>query len=267
MGEVRRLVISARLQEVRDACDFVVEVAEDAGLDERAVYHCQMAVDEALTNVIEHGYAYQGDERQIEVTCATQQARFVITIIDDGPTFNPLEHEAPDPSSELDEREPGGWGIYFIRKLMDDVTYARNEGKNHLTLYKNLPATHPAAPAADEVDDLFPTRQLDDEGVVVSLEGRLDSSTSPKLEKTLSTQLEQGRYWLFVDMGAVEYIASGGLKVLVSAWRRAQDHDGNVFLSGLQPRIVEIFEMVGFDMLFEIFPTLDDAVAARSSKS
>jgi anti-sigma B factor antagonist len=61
----------------------------------------------------------------------------------------------------------------------------------------------------------------------------------------------------------VEYIASSGLKVLVSAWRRAHDRGGDVILSGLQPRIIEIFEMVGFDMLFQIFPDLNAAQAAQ----
>ena len=65
----------------------------------------------------------------------------------------------------------------------------------------------------------------------------------------------------------MEYIASSGLKVLVSAWRRAHDRQGDVVLSGLQPRIVEIFEMVGFDMLFQIFPDLDSALAAWPQKT
>ena len=66
-------------------------------------------------------------------------------------------------------------------------------------------------------------------------------------------------------MTDVEYIASSGLKVLVTAWRRARETSGDVVLSGLQPRIIEIFEMVGFDMLFQVFPTLAAALDARSS--
>jgi anti-sigma regulatory factor (Ser/Thr protein kinase) len=90
MGEVSRLVIPARLEEVRYACDLVVEAAETANLDERAVYHCQMAVDEALTNIIEHGYEYQPRDSSIEVICRTEHNHFLTTIIDDGPAFNPL---------------------------------------------------------------------------------------------------------------------------------------------------------------------------------
>jgi serine/threonine-protein kinase RsbW len=262
MPEKSRLVIAARLEEVRHACEFVVEAAEVAGLDERAVYHCQMAVDETLTNVIEHGYSFEVVDKEIEVICSVEDDRFLITIIDDGPAFNPLEHEAPDPSAPLDDREPGGWGIYFIRRLMDDVRYERIGDRNHLSLAKSLPENI-QVPDPDS-EDAFPVRALEDHAAVITPSGRLDSNSSPRLEKSLSTQLQQGTTWLLVDMTDVEYIASSGLKVLVAAWRRARDAGGDVVLAGMQPRIIEIFEMVGFDMLFQIYPDLHAALAARA---
>ncbi len=262
MPEKSRLVIAARLEEVRHACEFVVEAAEMAGLDERAVYHCQMAVDETLTNVIEHGYSFEGNDKEIEVICTTEADQFVITITDDSPAFNPLEHESPDPSAPLDDREPGGWGIYFIRRLMDEVSYERVGGRNHLSLAKKLPE-NAHVPELDP-EDLFPMRSLENHAAVITPAGRLDSNSSARLEKSLSIQLQQSTTWLLVDMSSVEYIASSGLKVLVSAWRRARDAGGDVVLAGMQPRIVEIFEMVGFDMLFQIYPDLHAALAARA---
>ncbi len=265
MSEVSRLAIPARLEEVRHACDFVVEAAEQAGLDERAVYHCQMAVDEALTNIIEHGFAYHDDGSEIEIACQAEPDRFVVTIADTSPAFNPLLHEAPDPSEPLDSREPGGWGIYFIRKLMDDVSYERANDRNLLTLVKRIAARRSAAPGSAG-DARFPARALDATAAVISPSGRLDSSTSLSLEQALEAQLASSRTWLYVDMTAVEYIASSGLKVLVAAWRRARERGGDVVLSGLQPRLVEIFEMVGFDLLFQVFPALDSALAARPAR-
>jgi anti-anti-sigma factor len=267
MAQESRLVIPGRLEEVREACSFVVEAAEAAGLDERAVYHCQMAVDEALTNIIEHGHHMQGDNRQITLACRIDAEHFIIGIIDDSPAFNPLDYETADPSATLDQREPGGWGIYFIRKLMDRVTYERIDDQNHLTLYKRLAVTELGMVLSGDDGDTFPTRTLDDGAVVITPSGRLDSSTGPRLEQTLQHLLDQERTRLYVDMADVEYIASSGLKLLVSAWRRAQAAGGNVVLSSLQPRIVEIFEMVGFDMLFDIFPDLDTALAGQSRKS
>lgn len=268
MAEVKCLAIEARLEQVRDACDFVVACAETTGMDERAVYHCQMAVDEALTNIIEHGYGFEGEESAIEICCQRDGERFVITLIDESPAFNPLEHEAPDPDEPLDSREPGGWGIYFIRRLMNDVSYDYVNGKNRLTLVKAIPASREGEPGTlGEGEPAFPVRRLGAGAVVISPSGRLDSNSSPELEQLLNMLLEEGQHWLFIDMTDVTYIASSGLKILVSAWRRAQDQNGDVLLSGMQPRISEIFEMVGFDMLFRIFPTLEAALAARSKST
>jgi anti-anti-sigma factor len=253
------------LEEVRQVCDAVVEAAEAAGLDERAVYHCQMAVDEALTNIIEHGFSYNSDGSPIEIACQSERERFIITIADSSPAFNPLTHEAPDPSEPLDSREPGGWGIYFMRKLMDEVTYERAGHRNRLTLVKHVAAARRPATLARPADELFPARALDAMTAVVSPAGRLDSATSLWLERTLEAQLSSGKTWLYVDMTGVEYIASSGLKVLVAAWRRARQGGGDVVLSGLQPRLIEIFEMVGFDLLFQVFPDLDSALAARAA--
>lgn len=261
MSQQSRLVIAPRLEEVRHACDFVVDAAEAAGLDERAVYHCQMAVDESLTNIIEHGFGFEENSSEIEVGTRADEGRFVITITDESPPFNPLDHEAPDPSEPLDSREPGGWGIYFIRRLMDDVQYEWIDSRNRLTLVKNMPVAQ--APPGPAGDDAYPVQPLDPRSVIISPVGRLDSNTSTLLERTLSAQLQKGVSWLFVDMSDVEYIASSGLKVLVSAWRRAREQEGDVVLSGMQPRIIEIFEMVGFDMLFQSFPDLDTALSIR----
>jgi anti-sigma B factor antagonist len=60
MGEEHRIVIPGIQDRVPDVCDFVVAAARRAGLNERAIYHCQMAVDEACTNVIEHGFDNAG---------------------------------------------------------------------------------------------------------------------------------------------------------------------------------------------------------------
>ncbi|MCD4685427.1 MAG: anti-sigma factor antagonist [Anaerolineae bacterium] len=266
MPELSRIVIAARLDNVRHACDAVVEAAETASLDERAVYHCQMAVDEALTNIIEHGYAYKGDAHQIEVVCAIDTAQFIITLTDDSPAFNPLNHQAPDPAEPLDTREPGGWGIYFIRRLMDDVSYQRVGDKNQLLLVKNRPVGKDGVPGVIE-DAGFPVRVLDQQAAVISPIGRLDSHNSTTLQQALNTQITQGMVWIFVEMSGVEYIASSGLKVLVAAWRRAREAGGDVVLCGLQPRLIEIFEMVGFDMLFQVFPDLDTALTSRPQQS
>lgn len=138
MAEERWLRISGVLANVATACDFVVEVAEMAGLDERGIYHCRLAIEEACTNVIEHGYEFDGADKVIDIVCQTHSDQLIITIMDDGPPYNPLTKSDPDPKTPLWERNEGGWGVAFIKKVMDKVDYNFSEDRNHLILSKRI---------------------------------------------------------------------------------------------------------------------------------
>lgn len=97
-------------------------------------------------------------------------------------------------------------------------------------------------------------------GVLVGLQGRLDHSLTPQLEATLRTLLEEGHPHLLIDLSAVTYMNSSGLRVLVSTWRKSQKAGGEIALCGLNDRLLHLFATVGFDELFTLFPTHDQAV-------
>lgn len=133
-----RFEIAGLLEQIPLACDFVADVARNAGLDERGIYHCQLAVDEACTNIIEHGYGSQGADRVIQVICRVDNFSLTITLLDNSSAFDPLNRPDPDPNMPLGERATGGWGIYFIKKLMDNVAYTREGHVNRLIMVKRL---------------------------------------------------------------------------------------------------------------------------------
>jgi len=89
---------------------------------------------------------------------------------------------------------------------------------------------------------------------IVGVNGRLDQTLNPLLEQHLTTLLDEGRAKLVVDLSQTNYINSGGLRTLVTGWRKARQQDGNLVLCGLDGRLQEIFGMVGFDQLFQIYP-------------
>lgn len=133
-----RLSIPAELAGLAVACEFVIFHAENAGLDDEAIYHCRLSVEEIFTNIVEHGYV--GDEPGvIDIICCTTDREFMINIIDDAPPFDPLSLPNPDPSVPLWERQGGGWGIYFVKKFMDEVEYHYQAGRNYLVMKKRLP--------------------------------------------------------------------------------------------------------------------------------
>ncbi len=258
MGEERRLAVPAVLGEVTRVCSFVVEAAEAAGLDERAVYHCQMAVDEWCTNIVEHGYAYKGENGRIEVDCRSDAEQLQIIIIDDSSKFDPTLLGEPRTDQPIEEREPGGLGWFLIKKIMDRVTYEYADHHNRLTMTKLITS---GSRAVKPNALTFPSHELRGHIWVISPNGRLDSNTGPMLDTTLVGHLEANHFLLIVDMADVSYISSSGLKVLVSAWRKAQAKDGGLVLAGLTPRVSEVFHISGFDALFSITPTVQEAAA------
>ena len=249
------LTIRARLEDISIVSNFVVAAAERAGLDEQGIHHCQLAVDEACTNIIEHAYSGSDSDQIIQVTCKGDAATFRIIIVDHGPLFNPLEQPAPDPLADLNERRVGGWGIYFINKLMDDVRYDSDDGRNRLTLIKSLNSELKSAEDQSVVVENVPERLQ-----TVMFAGRIDKTTSADLERLLVGKFEAGHHLIVLDMSDVEYISSSGLKMLVSMWKRAHDLKGDLILAGLRPPVREVINLIGFDLVFKIYDSLDEAI-------
>lgn len=144
MADKHVLTFPGRYEEIQKICQFVADGAAASGLDASAIFHIELACDEACTNVIEH--AYGGEDRgQITVSWQVQAGSFIITIHDNGRAFDPdvvpkpalpeLPEDAPPPN--IDEVKVGGLGIHFMEQLMDGVafTFDADEG-NILTLVK-----------------------------------------------------------------------------------------------------------------------------------
>lgn len=133
-----RLEIPAVLERVDEVCEFVAQIARATGMDNENVYRCYLAVEEVCTNIIEHGYRYEGSSEVIDVVCVRYPNRLEITITDDALPFNPLRQPEPDPTAPLLERQAGGWGIYFVKRYMDTVRYHYSQNRNQLTLEKHF---------------------------------------------------------------------------------------------------------------------------------
>ena len=103
------------LKEVRSR---VLETAQLAGFDEQTQGRIILAVDEAMTNIMRHAYR-GGTDQEIEISLFNDQDALRISLRDFG--------EKPDPvqlrSRDLKDVRPGGLGCYFIREIMDEVTY------------------------------------------------------------------------------------------------------------------------------------------------
>ncbi len=98
---------------------------------------------------------------------------------------------------------------------------------------------------------------------LVSIKGRIDHETAPRLEQVLNELIDAGEYRIVLDRGDVNYISSAGLRALVGARKSVRRWNrGDLRLANLQPMVRETFELVGFNRIFDIF---DDAVEAVGS--
>jgi serine/threonine-protein kinase RsbW len=100
----------------------------------------QLAVEEAITNAIVHGYHETGTEGEISIRCQATKGIVEIQIEDTAPPFDPLSLPEPDLTSDIDERQIGGLGIFLIRQVMDEIVYRYEKNKNILVLVKRRPA-------------------------------------------------------------------------------------------------------------------------------
>lgn len=128
--------MTERLCHVRE---FVSNEARKRGFDEESVNKIALAVDEACTNIIKHGYKYATD-RQIEICIATNNGGIEIEISDNGMSFDPDSVEKPNMKEYLSHYRRGGLGMYMMRSLMDKVEYKAYPGKkNVVRLVKYFP--------------------------------------------------------------------------------------------------------------------------------
>jgi anti-sigma regulatory factor (Ser/Thr protein kinase) len=135
MEAKRRATFEGDYRSLAKIGQFVVQAAQDADLDPKAVYKVQTAVDEACTNIIEHAYA-DDPHGEIGCTCTIRAGELVITLTDTGEAFDPTQAPKPDLTSRLEDRQVGGLGIHLIRSMMDEVSYTVEGSSNKLTLTK-----------------------------------------------------------------------------------------------------------------------------------
>lgn len=101
---------------------YVASFAKKAGLSEDGVYAVKLAVDEACSNIIEHGYGGEG-KGKIDCSCQVQDRGLQITLRDWGKPFNPDQIRSPDFNKPIEDLELRGAGLHLIRNLMDEVSF------------------------------------------------------------------------------------------------------------------------------------------------
>ena len=129
-----RVVICADLSGIPRVSAVMEEAMRECTYSDDAILDLQLAVEEAISNIILHGYRGRSGEVEIEIKVTEKITE--VRISDQAPPFDPLSVPDPDRESDLSERRTGGLGIYLMRQVADEVRYRYAGGKNVLTLVK-----------------------------------------------------------------------------------------------------------------------------------
>lgn len=137
-----RMIFQADMGFLEKMVDWVRKVTSDCTLSEGDKRKIELALEEAFVNVVHHAYrvAHTSVKANVEMVCCKHVSRQVVfKIIDKGMPFNPLlQSKLANPFLPIEERKEGGLGIYFMKRLMDEVHYERHHPFNVLTLVKKM---------------------------------------------------------------------------------------------------------------------------------
>ena len=135
MKTKQSLRIPAEIDKLDVVRDFVERNVKAFGADEITTFNLVLSVDEAVSNIIVHGY--QNIPGNLDIDIGKRGAKLTVRIRDDAPHFDPTQVPIPDLTIPLEERSEGGLGVFFIRQLTDKVDHRiTRDGKNELIMTK-----------------------------------------------------------------------------------------------------------------------------------
>ncbi|MBD5518357.1 MAG: ATP-binding protein [Lachnospiraceae bacterium] len=135
---MKELVLQASADRLEEVQEFVRGELEAAGCSLKVMSQVEIAVEEIYVNIVHYAYPSGGGEAVIRCEAGSEPPKIAIQFLDAGTPFDPLEKEDADISLSAEERSIGGLGILMVKKLMDEVTYSYEDGKNVLTIVKYL---------------------------------------------------------------------------------------------------------------------------------
>ena len=131
--------LSLKVKSDREELDGITSAVEAFSADEDwstdLLFRINLVIEELVLNIIDYGY--DDNDHEIELNFNSDANSVTIDITDEGRAFDPL-NDAPEPDidSPLEDRHVGGLGVYLARTMMDELTYRRENSRNHLTLVK-----------------------------------------------------------------------------------------------------------------------------------
>ena len=133
----KELTLRNQVGELERVNQFIEEIGDELGLDMELKMNLNLVMEEMVSNVIFYAYP-EGTDAGIELVAESDGKELTFVLTDRGKEFDPTLKEDADTDVNPIDREIGGMGIYIVKNIMNEVTYQRLEGKNLLTMKKEI---------------------------------------------------------------------------------------------------------------------------------
>jgi len=195
------------LEQLAPIRDFVQESVRECGGSPDDAFACELATDEAAANVFNH--AFPDKYGQLELTTQCTLTALVIRLRYRGSAFDPSAVPEPDLTKPLEQRPIGGLGLYFMRQVMDQVTFEFDaEQGNTLTMRRllNLPERY----GTMELSVEQPRADVS----LIHVQGSVDGSNFRRLIDQAQQLYDAGQRRIILELSGCEYMSSSGLVAL-----------------------------------------------------
>ncbi len=130
--------MEADTKNLEQVLDFVNKQLDIRNCSEQEKIEIDIAVEEIYVNI--SSYAYGPESGKARIRCGIEESplQIIIQFLDNGKPYNPLEKPDPDINLSPEERQVGGLGIYLVKQSMTSVEYEYVDGKNILTIRKEI---------------------------------------------------------------------------------------------------------------------------------
>ena len=135
---MKELTIEATPENVDKVIEFIDVILEEYGCELKVKMAIDVAVDELFSNIARYAYHPETGYATVSVDVIQEPLSVEITFVDNGKPYDPLAKADPDTTLSVEDRQIGGLGIFIVKKSMDAVNYEYKDGKNILTIKKNL---------------------------------------------------------------------------------------------------------------------------------
>ena len=133
---MEKITVEAVLENLQTVIDFATEKLEERDCSMKVIMQTELVIEEIFVNISNYAYHPEIGSATFCMEFEENPSAVLMTFIDRGRPYNPLEAEAPDTTLAIEERDVGGLGIFLVKKNVDEISYEYTDGKNILHMKK-----------------------------------------------------------------------------------------------------------------------------------